>query len=498
MSWQEDLRRLDAELANGTITQHQHRKMRDELLAVASGGGAPAPVASPLTRADSKQAPQWQSTNPAQDPASQVPPLHPPQSEQPGWEQQPPAGQYWQADLTQPVSHPQHTLGQPGQPQATQQAAPTQQPAQPQPSGQTAQADLTQPVSHPPQPTQPQPSGQTEQTTPTPPSDQVGGSTRPGDQPAPADLTQPVSPSAQSDPGPEEPAASPFDTERPTQSVSAALLASSTPTSAPSPADERATDSMRFPSIEEAPTVVTNPVPPPTGIPPLHTGPTPAQHQPLPFDPAPRLHAPPKRRKPWLFVALGVVVVAALVVAGVWFLRGQDDTDPNAAAPPSRSAPKTPESVEARLPTLPGTPSPNNGTMTVDQAADLKLFSQEEGRLMKDNGAADVIFRGSSRGPQGYLVLVIPAGSREGATAITDGLYEHSLTAGLQALPSGSTDAKTVTGSNSVGQMRGTWYASGEYAVAIWVSQDLEGDPNALGERLDQTKDSLATALPPN
>lgn len=285
--------------------------------------------------------------------------------------------------------------------------------------------------------------------------------------------------------------------EGPTQSISAQLLATKKPTSAPSPADERATDSMRFPSIEDAPTVVTNPVPPParplpsmSPPPPLH-GPG----QQLPFDAAPVLQAPPKRKPTWLFITLGVVVVLAMVAAGVWFLRGDNTTT---TAQPTTSAVSSPEAVEARLPTLPGTPSTNNGTLTVEQGIDLKLYSREEGQLFKDNGANQVIFRGSSQGPQGYLVLVVPASSPAAAASITRGLYEHSLTAGLQTVPSGSTDAKAVTGSNSAGQMSGTWYTSGSYAVAIWVSQGLDGDPNSLAERLAQTKTSLATALPPN
>ncbi|WP_431918118.1 hypothetical protein [Amycolatopsis tucumanensis] len=285
--------------------------------------------------------------------------------------------------------------------------------------------------------------------------------------------------------------------EGPTQSISAQLLATKKPTSAPSPADERATDSMRFPSIEDAPTVVTNPVPPParplpsmSPPPPLH-GPG----QQLPFDAAPVLQAPPKRKPTWLFITLGVVVVLAMVAAGVWFLRDDNTTT---TAQPTTSAVSSPEAVEARLPTLPGTPSTNNGTLTVEQGIDLKLYSREEGQLFKDNGANQVIFRGSSQGPQGYLVLVVPASSPAAAASITRGLYEHSLTAGLQTVPSGSTDAKAVTGSNSAGQMSGTWYTSGSYAVAIWVSQGLDGDPNSLAERLAQTKTSLATALPPN
>ncbi|WP_143266135.1 MULTISPECIES: hypothetical protein [Amycolatopsis] len=334
---------------------------------------------------------------------------------------------------------------------------------------------------------QPQPGQPEQRQQPQPGQSQQGQQPQPG----------------QSQPG-EEPGQQPqlgalATEEGPTQSISAQLLATDKPTSAPSPADERATDSMRFPSIEDAPTVITNPVPPPARAlpsmappPPLHA----PRQQPMPFDPAPRLQAPPKRKPTWLFITLGVVVVIAMVAAGVWFLRDQNTTATTAG--PTTSAASSPEAVEARLPTLPGTPSSNNGTLTVDQGIDLKLYSREEGQLFKDNGAGQVIFRGSAQGPQGYLVLVVPAGSPAAAATITRGLYEHSLSAGLQTVPSGSTDAKAVTGSNSAGQMSGTWYTSGSYAVAIWVSQGLDGDPAALAERLAQTKTSLATALPPN
>lgn len=72
MSWQDDLRRLDADLAAGRIEPAVHRKQRDELLAQASGSTVPSPVPSPLRRPG--PAP-WHSTNPAY--AQQPPP--PPQ-----------------------------------------------------------------------------------------------------------------------------------------------------------------------------------------------------------------------------------------------------------------------------------------------------------------------------------------------------------------------------------------------------------------------------------
>lgn len=75
MSWQEELRRLDAELAEGRIEPADHRKQRDELLAQASGSTVPSPVPSPLRRPGEA----WRSANPANHPAPGPPtrPVHP-------------------------------------------------------------------------------------------------------------------------------------------------------------------------------------------------------------------------------------------------------------------------------------------------------------------------------------------------------------------------------------------------------------------------------------
>ncbi|RSN58765.1 hypothetical protein DMH01_22345 [Amycolatopsis sp. WAC 04182] len=81
MSWQDELRQLDVELASGRIGHAEHRKRRDELLAEASGGAMPSPVASPLSR----QGATWHSTNPAMRqielPTVTLPPVPPPAAE---------------------------------------------------------------------------------------------------------------------------------------------------------------------------------------------------------------------------------------------------------------------------------------------------------------------------------------------------------------------------------------------------------------------------------
>ncbi|MFE5505773.1 hypothetical protein ACFQ73_24655 [Amycolatopsis japonica] len=64
MSWQDELRQLDVELASGRIGHAEHRRKRDELLAEASGGTMPSPVPLPLRRPGGT----WHSTNPAARP----------------------------------------------------------------------------------------------------------------------------------------------------------------------------------------------------------------------------------------------------------------------------------------------------------------------------------------------------------------------------------------------------------------------------------------------
>ncbi|MFJ8914554.1 hypothetical protein [Amycolatopsis sp. NPDC102389] len=94
MSWQDELRQLDVELAAGRIGHAEHRRKRDELLAEASGGTMPSPVPSPLRRPGGT----WHSTNPAARPVE--PPTVTVQQPQP----------YQQ---TQPVYTPPATGGQP-------------------------------------------------------------------------------------------------------------------------------------------------------------------------------------------------------------------------------------------------------------------------------------------------------------------------------------------------------------------------------------------------
>lgn len=370
MSWQEELRRLDAELAGGNITRHEHRKQRDELLAAASGGGVASPLAAPLVPAGSQ--PHWQSANPVQSEAG------PSEQAQPG--------------------------------------PPPEAPAAPQ---------------------------------------------------TPTVLTNP----------------------------SADLLATDRPTSAPSPADEQPTDSMGYPGMSEAPTVITRAVMP--GDLPGLAPPSPRHFSGVerqPSTPMPAHSRVPGRT--WVFLGLGAFLVIGLIVGATFFFSKPST---GTAAPTSPVNPQL--DVEAKLPALPGKANPNNSTMSIDKAVQLQVISAGDAPKVRASGAQEVVYRASSDATNvndGYLMLAIPTGSTNDAAKLVQGLRDTLTGSGFKADPVGPGDAGTAyTGSNPTGQVTALWYTSGTLAIGIGVSQPPNGNSDTLHTRLVQVRDSVAAALPP-
>lgn len=66
MNWQDDIRRLEEELAAGRITADEYRTRRDVLLAQSAAGQAPTPNQAPQNQPPQNQPPQWMATPPAQ------------------------------------------------------------------------------------------------------------------------------------------------------------------------------------------------------------------------------------------------------------------------------------------------------------------------------------------------------------------------------------------------------------------------------------------------
>jgi hypothetical protein len=268
---------------------------------------------------------------------------------------------------------------------------------------------------------------------------------------------------------------------------SAALLSTDRPTTAPSPADYRRTDVMPHPSQVRPPVRQQSHV----AAPPL----VPARPQPMGTspvgNPATRT-APPGRKPMWLFASLGMLVVLAAIIGGAWWLSTTSGDSQNVAQPQPTSP--TDVALEDRLPTLPGTPNPNNSTMALSKGPEFNLFPSEAIPVFRQHGASEVVFRGSHDDEgNAYFVLAIPAADHSGASAVASYLLEGGLTGGFTQLPD---RPSVVSGVKDGRRMQGTWYASEEVAITLWVSQPETAESAALNQNFDQALNSLQKALP--
>ncbi|WP_086842869.1 hypothetical protein [Amycolatopsis kentuckyensis] len=376
MSWQDDLRRLDADLAAGRIEPAAHRKQRDELLAQASGSTVASPVPSPLRR----PATAWQSKNPAA------------------------ATEALPAQRQEPPSNPQGY--QPSRPQV--------RPPAPAPPWQRTGTGVPAVADH--------------LTT----------------APSPADIN-PTRYLSVEGPLPDRPQLSRFP-----------------PT---------------HPRGEQAP-------PRPVGPPPDETG----KHR---WDES----ADGRRRPVRLFVALGVLLVLAMIAGGIAWL-GRDSGSDRAAAPSSAPSSgsdgvRTP-SLDERVPQMPGKQNPNNSTMSVAKGLELGLYPASTADLLNANGASKVIYRGAADGDVSYLVLVVPTGSPANAQAVVEKLYQDALAGGFRSVQSA---LRTVSGKDRDTFLNTTWYGSGSNVVSIGIAEPDRGQAG-LSSELDKAVDALEAVLP--
>ncbi|MEV6897972.1 hypothetical protein [Amycolatopsis sp. NPDC051372] len=428
MSWQEELRRLDSDLAAGRIGHAEHRHKREELLAEASGGGAASPVASPL-RADAGEIPA-QVTEPS------------------------PAAGTWNAE---PVSWNQPQQGwapaapnTPNTPNTWASANPAIQQQQPQP-----QQPQPQPVWHPVQ----------QQVT----------------EPVPAEPQRARQPDKQDKKAkPQRPPRSSL-TRKPRWSPKNGEPSFAT---APSPADTR-----------------------PTGYLPV-TGDT----SDLGRQQTPELRrlweeAPPRKKKPtWLFLSLGVLVVLALVVGGIWYIGNRPDQSDSAdtvSPPPVPSATGSQDpsaSLEDKLPALAGTPNPDNSTMSLDKAVELKVLSQADADLMKTATATELVYHAyadTTHTDNGTILLAVPTPSPAQAAQLVQGLKQNLTAGGFDSTPLGPAPTDLLySGSSPAGRVLAFWYTSGPVAIGIGVSQPLTDDAVVLRSRIEQIRTKVAAALP--
>jgi hypothetical protein len=251
-------------------------------------------------------------------------------------------------------------------------------------------------------------------------------------------------------------------------------------TTAPSPADQRNTDHLPLNAGRmDSPTVVLPAVLPPPQPPPRTYRPAGAPVS------APVRHG---RKRTWLFIALGVLLVLALIIGGTWWLGVGQRTSEQPAQSQSQA-----DALADRLPALPGTANPKNATMSIAKGLELGLYPARTADTLTRNGSTEVIFRGSAEGSRGYLVMVIPTGSPTAAQAVVEQLYQSALTSGFTQVQS---DLRAATGIDGKTRLNATWYASGSTVVSVGLSQPANVDQATLTAHQAQTVRSMRDVLP--
>jgi len=532
MSWQEELRRLDAELAAGRLGQAEHRRQRDELLAEASGGGAVSPLR--------QDAPTWstpdaQATAPASWAGSEA---------SAGTAGATPLSSFAAQDGATGTDYPQGSFAAPGGAAGTA-YTPGSMPASSftaQPDASPGSAAPTYPAAtHPGNGTTAYPGNAGPANTP------AGGFGQPGN-------TSPASPDAAAPAAPHSPAtgfASPAPAYQPAPAKQGTWAgvppvqwhttgqSQSQPPARPQPSAPSAGWASTNPAIPPsepaaveaflsaaATTSISAPDPAKARPPFSHTpsgsfvtdrpttAPSPADDRPTAVfgvvggdagdgQPAPRRlydeNDKPRGSKPtWLFLSLAVLVVLALVVGVIWFIGSKNDDTAAPPPPASSSAPNTqPASLEDKLPVLPGTPSQQNSTMALDKAVQAKAVSDADANLMRAAGADQLVYHSYGATEGGTTLLAVPTPSKQQAADLVKGLRQNLTTGGFASSPLGPSGADSLyTGSSPAGQVLAYWYTSGPVAVGIGVSGPAGKDPAALKARMEQIRAKLAATLP--
>lgn len=293
------------------------------------------------------------------------------------------------------------------------------------------------------------------------------------------------------------------------------LLTTDRQTTAPSPADERSTDSMPHPPRRQAARapepVKPSDVPPP--VPQAAQRPAAPQrdiaHAPPPL-PGPPADKPRGAVPTWTFLALGVLIVAALVGGGLWWLTSGDEPDSaGQPSPPSTTEPAEPDQTTEpadpadELPQLPGVLNRNSGTFSPADGAKRKLYGEDEALLLKRQGVREVTWKGSSRtageAAMAYVILVAENPSRAKAESTARVLRDLSRSRvpeakgldGFEQLPTFRKISKETNVYRVI-------YNSGSKTVRVGVVQTPGTDQRRLTTELSDLLRQVTELLPPD
>ncbi|MEY7970928.1 hypothetical protein AB8O38_02875 [Saccharomonospora xinjiangensis] len=131
--------------------------------------------------------------------------------------------------------------------------------------------------------------------------------------------------------------------------------------------------------------------------------------------------------------------------------------------------------------------------MSVARGEELGLYPERVAEYFTSHGVTEVIVRGSVDDSTGYLLLVLHAESPAEAGNIADHLYRTTL---AKKTDHGEGPIRMASGTFGKTDVNGAWYASGEYAVALVVTQPHDKSDGTLAERLQRTVNSLREVLP--
>jgi hypothetical protein len=251
------------------------------------------------------------------------------------------------------------------------------------------------------------------------------------------------------------------------------------------------------------PPPVSQPGPPPPGPGPQ---PGPPDVMATPYRAAPPLQghevfaeAAPKRRGTFTRFLVPLVILA-VVAAGVWwFVSMGDDENSGSTPPPSQSGEKALDSdaISGRLPELPGKASTNDSTMALDRARELKLFTPAYAKLLADNGASEIVYRGATRSGFGYLLVTSPIGSAADAAKLAGATRDHLGRAGFKDVAELSQDGPPViTRTDRSFRTLIAVYSSGNVWVQLNVSGAPDGDEGELRADFRKVLASLTEGLP--